>query len=63
MHEMAGVCLLLGTLTSVFGQMMIPDRLVVSGSAAMTAANITSDLATALAPATVVSHFWIDRPR
>jgi len=38
--RMAGVCYLLGALTSVFGQMIIPGRLVVSGSAATTAANI-----------------------
>ena len=38
--RMAGVCYLLGSLTSVFGQMVIPGRLVVSGSAAATAANI-----------------------
>src|SRR5438093_3469435 len=38
--KMAGVCYLLGSLTSVFGQMVIPGRLVVSGSAAATAANI-----------------------
>ena len=38
--RMAGVCYLLGSLTSVFGQMVIPGRLVVSGSAATTAANI-----------------------
>jgi hypothetical protein len=37
---MAGVCYLLGSLTSVFGQMVIPGRLIVSGSAAATAANI-----------------------
>src|SRR5215510_12220614 len=38
--RMAGVCYLLGSLTSVFGQMVIPGWLVVSGSAAATAANI-----------------------
>ena len=38
--RLAGVCYLLGSLTSVFGQMVIPGRLVVSGSAATTAANI-----------------------
>ena len=38
--RMAGVCYLLGAQTSVFGQMVIPGRLVVSGSAATTAANI-----------------------
>ena len=38
--RLAGVCYLLGAWTSVFGQMIIPGRLVVSGDAAMTAANI-----------------------
>jgi Domain of unknown function (DUF4386) len=38
--RLAGVCYLLGALTSVFGQMIIPGRLVVSGDAAMTATNI-----------------------
>ena len=38
--RMAGVCYLLGSVTSVFGQMVIPGRLVVSSSAATTAANI-----------------------
>ena len=37
---MAGGCYLLGSLTSVFGQMVIPGRLVVSSNAATTAANI-----------------------
>lgn len=37
---MAGACYLLGSLASVLGQMVIPGRLVVSGSAATTAANI-----------------------
>jgi hypothetical protein len=37
---MAGACYLLGALASVFGQMIIPDRLVVSSSAATTAGNI-----------------------
>src|ERR1017187_6808310 len=38
--RLAGVCYLLGSSTSVFGQMIIPGRLVVSGDAATTAANI-----------------------
>jgi hypothetical protein len=38
--RMAGACYLLGALASVFGQMIIPDRLVVSSSAATTAGNI-----------------------
>jgi hypothetical protein len=38
--RMAGVCYLLGAQASVFGQMVIPGRLVVSSSAATTAANI-----------------------
>ena len=38
--RLAGVCYLLGAWTSVFGQMIIPGRLVVSGDAATTAANI-----------------------
>src|ERR1043166_416565 len=38
--RMAGVCYLLGAWTSVFGQIIIPGRLVVSGSAETTAANI-----------------------
>ena len=38
--RLAGVCYLLGSLASVFGQMIIPGRLVVSSSAATTAANI-----------------------
>jgi len=38
--RMAGVCYLLGSQTSVFGQMIIPGRLVVSVNAATTAANI-----------------------
>jgi len=38
--RLAGVCYLLGSWASVFGQMIIPGRLVVSGDAAMTAANI-----------------------
>jgi hypothetical protein len=37
---MAGVCYLLGGQASVFGQMVIPGNLVVSDSAAATAANI-----------------------
>jgi hypothetical protein len=40
--RMAGVCYLLGSLTSVFGQMVVLDKLVVSGSATATAANILS---------------------
>ena len=38
--RMAGVCYFLGALASVFGQLVIPGRLVVSASAAETAANI-----------------------
>ena len=38
--RLAGACYLLGALASVFGQMIIPGRLVVSSSAATTAANI-----------------------
>ena len=38
--RVAGVCYLLGALASVFGQLVIPGRLVVSGNAAATAANI-----------------------
>ena len=38
--RLAGICYLLGAQASVFGQMIIPSRLVVSGSAAATAANI-----------------------
>ena len=38
--RLAGVCYLLGSCTSVFGQMIIPGRLVVSGDAATTAAHI-----------------------
>src|SRR5947209_6692945 len=40
--RVAGVCYLLGSLTSVFGQMVILGMLVVSGSATATAANILS---------------------
>ena len=40
--RMAGVSYLLGSLTSVFGQMVILGMLVVSGSATATAANILS---------------------
>ncbi len=40
--RMAGVCYLLGALTSVLGQMVVLGQLVVSGSAAATAANILS---------------------
>jgi hypothetical protein len=39
---MAGVSYLLGSLTSVFGQMIVFDKLVVSGNATATAANILS---------------------
>src|SRR5262249_20559700 len=38
--RMAGVCYLLGAQASVFGQLIIPGRLVVSGNAATTAVNI-----------------------
>ncbi len=38
--RLAGICYLLGAQASVFGQMIIPGRLVVSSSAATTAANI-----------------------
>lgn len=38
--RMAGVCYLLGAQASVFGQMVIPGKLAVSGNAAATAANI-----------------------
>src|SRR5437667_2391043 len=38
--RMAGVSFLLGSLTSVFGQLIVRDRLVVFGDAAATAANI-----------------------
>ena len=38
--RMAGVFYLLGSLTSVFGQMVVLGMLVVSGSASATAANI-----------------------
>ena|SRR5215472_11394176 len=38
--RMAGVCCLLDTQTSVFGQMIIPGRLVAAGNVATTAANI-----------------------
>ena len=38
--SLAGICYLLGAQASVFGQMIIPGRLVVSSSAATTAANI-----------------------
>jgi len=40
--RMAGVSYLLGSLTSVFGQMVVLGMLVVSGSATATAANILS---------------------
>jgi hypothetical protein len=40
--RLAGVSYLLGSLVSVFGQMIVLDRLVVSGNAAATAANILS---------------------
>jgi hypothetical protein len=40
--RMAGVCYLLGSLTSVFGQMVVLSMLVVSGKASATAANILS---------------------
>jgi hypothetical protein len=40
--RMAGVCYLLGSLTSVLGQMVILGRLVVPGDAAATTANILS---------------------
>src|SRR5438128_11225248 len=38
--RMAGVSFLLGSLTSVFGQLIVRDRLVVFGDAGATAANI-----------------------
>jgi hypothetical protein len=38
--RMAGVCYLLGSLTSVFGQMVVLGKLVVPGNAAVTSANI-----------------------
>ncbi len=38
--RLAGVCQLLEALTATFGQVIIPGRLVVSGNAAATAANI-----------------------
>ena len=38
--RLAGVCYLLGSWASVFGEKIIPGRLVVSGDAATTAANI-----------------------
>ena len=38
--RMAGVCYLLGSLTSVFGQMVVLGKLVVTGNAAATSANI-----------------------
>jgi hypothetical protein len=38
--RMAGVCQLLEALTATFGQVIIPGRLIVSGNAAATAANI-----------------------
>src|SRR5207237_3674250 len=38
--RMAGVCYLLGSLTSVFGQMVVLGMLVVPASATATAANI-----------------------
>jgi len=38
--RLAGACYLLGALASVFGQLIIPDKVVVSSSAATTAANI-----------------------
>jgi len=40
--RMAGVCYLLGSLTSVFGQMVVLGMLVVPASASATAANILS---------------------
>ena len=40
--RMAGVSYLLGILTSVFGQMIVRDMLVVPGSAAATASNLLS---------------------
>ena len=38
--RIAGACYLLGALASVFGQMVVPGRLVISDSAAATATNI-----------------------